>query len=543
MRRRVLTVLAILLLGTAGSAAYGWFAAADPAPSFRLARVERGPLVNAVTATGKLSAVVTVEVSSQLSGQIATLNADFNSVVHNGQVLARLDTAQMQARYRSATADLEAARATLNMQRAQGDKARADVANARAAVANATAQVARAELALQDAERDLKRRDELRGRGVVTTADFEKAQTAARSARAALSAAEAQRQQAAAGVASAEASLQVADAQVQVAQAQVAQREAAVQLVQVDIDRSVIRSPIDGVVVDREVNVGQTVAASLSAPTLFTIAQDLRQMEVLANIDEADIGRLKVGLPVSFTVNAHANETFTGNVAQIRLAPEEEQNVVSYIVSIAVENRDMRLLPGMTANLRIVVEDRPSTVKVPNAALRFRPADTAARPDAGPATASPPGAAGRGMAALEEALRKLDAEMKLDAKQRTALDGILADARGRVVSLGGQAGDPEQRRAEAREVRRSAEEQIATLLTPEQRERFQDLKSGKGRDAAARTVWVVGTDGAARAVPVRVGITDGSFTEIVGGIEPGQEVIVGAAPAGRETRRGPRLAF
>jgi HlyD family secretion protein len=545
MRRRLLTVLVVLLLlATAGTAAYGWFGTAEPPVAYRLAKVERGPLVSAITATGKMSAVVTVEVSSQLSGQIAELNADFNSKVDTGQVLARLNTAQLLARLSSAQADLDAAKATLSVQRAQRDKAQADIANARAALANGVAQVSRADLALQDADRDLTRRQDLRGRGVVTTADFEKAQTAARSARAALSSAEAQRQQAIAGIASAEASLAVAVAQVQVAEANVAQREAALQLVQVDIDRSVIRSPIDGVVVDRKVNVGQTVAASLSAPTLFTIAQDLKHMQVLANIDEADIGRVREGLPVTFTLNTFPGETFTGTVSQVRLAPAEEQNVVSYIVAITVENQDMRLLPGLTANLRIVVDERRATVKIPNAALRFRPAETgAARADAGPTPTLGGPSGGRGGAALEELARRLVAELTLDAKQRAALDAVLAEAKDRFAAMSTQ-GDPEQRRTEAREIRRRADEQIAAVLTPDQRERFEEMRSGKGRDAAARTVWVVGPAGAPVAVPVRVGITDGSFTEVVdGALTAGQEVIIGIAPPGRDVRKGPRLAF
>lgn len=542
MRRRLVTVLVILLLAAAGTAAYGWFDTAEPPPAYRLAKVERGPLVSAITATGKMSAVVTVEVSSQLSGQITELNADFNSKVDTGQVLASLNTAQLVARLKSAQADLDAAKATLSVQRAQRDKAQADIANARAALANAVAQIARAELALQDSERDLVRRQDLRGRGVVTTADFEKAQTAARSARAALSSAEAQRQQAVAGVASAEASVNVAGAQVQVAEANVAQREAALQLVQVDIDRSVIRSPIDGVVVDRKVNVGQTVAASLSAPTLFTIAQDLKHMQVLANIDEADIGRVREGLPVTFTVNTFAGDTFTGTVSQVRLAPAEEQNVVSYIVAITVENQDKRLLPGLTANLRIVVDERRATVKIPNAALRFRPAEvgTTARADTGPTPGGPSG--GRGGAALEDLARRLIAELAPDSKQRTALDAVLAEAKDRFAAMSTQ-GDPEQRRTEARDIRRRADEQIAALLTAEQRERFEEMRSGKGREVA-RTVWVVGPAGTPVSVPVRLGITDGSFTEVTdGGLAAGQEVIVGIAPPERDARKGPRLVF
>lgn len=544
MKRGLVTVLAVLL-ASAGTAAYAWFGVSEPPPAYRVARVERGPLVSAITATGKMSAVVTVEVSSQLSGQIAELNADFNSRVAEGQILARLNTAQLVARLKSAQADLDAAEATSSVQRAQRDKAQADIANARAAVANTVAQIARAELAVLDADRDLVRRGELRSRGVATAADYEKAQTAARSARAAQTAAVAQRQQADAGVQSAEASFAVAVAQVQVADANVAQRQAALQLVQVDIDRSEIRSPIDGVVVDRKVNVGQTVAASLSAPTLFTIAQDLRHMQVLANIDEADIGRVREGLPVTFTLNTFPGESFLGTVSQVRLAPAEDQNVVSYIVAITVENQDMRLLPGLTANLRIVVDERPAAVKLPNAALRFRPPDPSAPgrgADGAPAPTLGGPSGGRGAAALEELARRLGHELGLDARQRAALDAVVAEARERYAAMSGQ-GDPEQRRGEARAIRQHAEDQIAALLAPEQRPRFDDIRAGKGRDAT-RTVWVQGVGGTLVAVPVQVGISDGSFTEVTGGgIDPGQEVITGILPPGRDAGKGLRLAF
>lgn len=450
-RRWVLTALTVLL-GGAGAWFFLVIAQAEAPAPYRLARVEEGPLVSAISATGTLNALVTVEVGSQLSGQIAELRADFNSPVTKGQILARLNGDQLDARLGQARADLDSAAATLAMQRALLDKARADVATARAGAADAVAQVARAQLAVTDADRDLTRREALRGRGVVATADLEKAETAARSARAQLESARALRQKADAGIVAAEASLQVAEAQVSVAASQVAQKQAALQLVQVDVNRSTIRAPIDGVVVDRAVSIGQTVAASLQSPKLFTIVQDLRQMEVLANIDEADIGRVRDGLPVSFTVNAFPDDTFTGRVSQVRLAPKEEQNVVSYIVVIGVENPEMRLLPGMTANLRIVVDERPSALKIPNAALRFRP--------------PVPG-------------------------------GTVAE-------------------------RRAAD---------------------KRNPDAGRTVWVAGAQGAAVPVPVRLGIGDGSFTEVVGGLTAGQEVIVGVSADRPDQRRGTRLGF
>lgn len=445
MPRRALLALLAVVATAAGAWSLLVLAQADTPAPFRTVAVEEGPLTSAVTATGTMSALVTVEVGSQLSGQLAAITVDFNSQVTKGQVIARLNGDQLEARLAQARADQESARATLAMQAALADKSRADVATARAAAADAEAQVARAQLALTDTERDLARRKALRGRGVIATADLEKAETAMQTARAQLASARAQRERAVAGIAAAEASLAVADAQVAVARSQVAQKEAATRLVEVDIERSVIRAPIDGVVVNRAVNVGQTVAASLQAPTLFTIAQDLRQMEVLANIDEADIGRLKVGLPVTFTVAAYPGEIFKGTVTQVRLAPLEDQNVVTYVAVITVENPEIRLLPGMTANLRIVVEERANALKVPNAALRFRPPglDDAARPPIGPND---------------------------------------------------------------------------------------------------RVVWVPSAQGAAVPVPVRLGIGDGSVTEVVeGDLSAGQPVIVGIALA--ERAKGTRLGF
>ena len=544
MGRRVAIFLGLALSAAAGLSAYVVLARAEPGPAYRLARVEQGPLVSAITATGTMSALVTVEVSSQLSGQIAELYADFNSRVTSGQILARLNGDQLAARLAQAGADVDSAKASLIQQQALLDKARADLANAKASIANADAQIVRADLAQRDAERDLRRRRDLQGRGVVAAADLEKAETAAHSAQAQLIAARAQKRQAEAAEASADASLAVAAAQVEVARAQVAQREAALQLVRVDLNRSVIRSPIDGVVVNRAVSTGQTVAASLSAPTLFTIAQDLRQMEVLANIDEADIGRVREGMPVRFTVNAFPGDSFAGRVAQVRLAPKEDQTVVTYIVVITVENPELRLLPGMTANLRITVDERPAAVKLPNAALRFRPPGVEGAADAPtPTTGGLNG--GRGAAALEAAAKRVMDGLKLDETRRRDIAALVAEARERFIALDAEGGDPERRRVEANAIRTATLERIAGLIEPAQRDRFDSLVDPGRAIEATRTVWVPGSgNGSPVGVAVRLGIGDGSFTEVVAGdLRAGQEVITGILAPDRDSRRGPRLGF
>ncbi|WP_042692256.1 efflux RND transporter periplasmic adaptor subunit [Azospirillum sp. B506] len=545
MGRRAAIYLGLALCAAAGLSAYVVLARAEPGPAYRLARVEQGALVSAITATGTMSALVTVEVSSQLSGQIAELYADFNNRVTSGQILARLNGDQLAARLAQAGADVDSAKASLIQQQALLDKARADLANAKASVANADAQIVRADLAQRDAERDLRRRRDLQGRGVVAAADLEKAETAAHSAQAQLIASRAQKRQAEAAEASADASLAVAAAQVEVARAQVAQREAALQLVRVDLNRSVIRSPIDGVVVNRAVSTGQTVAASLSAPTLFTIAQDLRQMEVLASIDEADIGRVREGMPVRFSVNAFPGDSFTGRVAQVRLAPKEDQTVVTYIVVITVENPELRLLPGMTANLRITVDERPAAVKLPNAALRFRPPGV----DGGAADAPPPTTGGlnggRGAAALEAVAKRVMDGLTLDEARRRDIVALVGEARERFTALDAEGGDPERRRVEANAIRTATLERIAGLLDPAQRDRFESLLDPGRAANATRTVWVPGPgNGSPVGVPVRLGIGDGSFTEVVAGeLRAGQEVITGILAADRDSRRGPRLGF
>ncbi|HJQ57264.1 MAG TPA: efflux RND transporter periplasmic adaptor subunit, partial [Vineibacter sp.] len=330
MRRRNWIWLGGLLVAAIAGGAYVYASQSEPPPKYRLAKIERGPITSSITATGTVNPVISVIVGSQLSGQIVELKADFNTQVKANQELARLDTELIEARLLSARADLLSAEASVEMQKAQIEKAEADIDNLRALLATA--------------ESDAVRRDSLARTGSGSASDAEKARNAAVSTRAQLR--------------SAEATLKLTQAQLQNSTAAVAQRSAAVKQVEVDIKRSVIRSPIDGVVVQRNVDVGQTVAASLQAPTLFTIAQDLRQMEVHATIDEADIGRVRNGLEVSFTVNAYPNDRFVGKVAQVRLAPTNVQNVITYTVVIAADNGQLKLLPGMTATVTVVADRR-----------------------------------------------------------------------------------------------------------------------------------------------------------------------------------------
>lgn len=367
------TIALLLVLGAGGAFAVASVREEAPA-SYRVAVVDRGAVISAVSATGTLNPRRTVDVSSQLSGQVREVLVDFNSRVAAGEPLARLEDSHLVARLGAAVAEEQAAKANLVLAESQRIRAAAQAEAAAAAKDRAAANARARDAAERDAEAELSRRQELRARGVGAANDAERAGFAAERARAEGAAADAQAAEAAAMADAAQAELRVADAAIAAAEATVAQRLAQRRQVEVDIERSVIRSPIAGIVVNRQVNVGQTVAASLQAPTLFLIAGDLAEMELWATVDEADIGRVREGQPVRFSVGAWPDETFAGRVRTVRLAAAVTQNVVTYTVVVSVRNDDGRLMPGMTATMRIEHARAEGALRVPLAALRFRPA-------------------------------------------------------------------------------------------------------------------------------------------------------------------------
>jgi HlyD family secretion protein len=343
------------------------------APAYRTSAVERGDVVATVRAAGTVNALVMVEVGSQISGQVKELYADFNSSVTQGQIIARIDPETYEAKVAQAEAELEIAQALVPVQRAQIEREAAELDNAKAALEAGKAQTERAELALEDAKRELDRKQILAGRAIVSVSDWERTQIAHRSAEAQVTASRAQELSQAAAIRRAQAAQHMAEAQLLNIIAQVKQKETLLRQAQIDLQRTYIRAPVTGTVVNRAVSGGQTVAASLQAPTLFTIAQDLTLMQVEASVVEADVSRFEIGQPVTFTVDAHPGRLFRGTVKQIRKAPQIVQNVVTYVVVIDTANPDELLLPGMTANLQVVVAKREGVLKVPNPALRFRP--------------------------------------------------------------------------------------------------------------------------------------------------------------------------
>jgi HlyD family secretion protein len=399
--------LAFALVGAlvvGGVASYRYFSAYSQAPRYRTVRIERGQLTASVSATGNLNAVIMVLVGSQVSGTIKELDADFNTVVRIGQIIARIDPALFEAAANQARADVKAAQSTVLNREAQVEQARTNVENARAAYVEAKAQTAKALVTVVDTRRTLGRQTELFQRDLVAEADRDNAQTAYDAAVAQHESAEAHEQALASAIRTAEAQLRVQQAELQATRDQVEQKQAALAQAQINLDHTTIRSPVDGVVVNRAVDVGQTVAATLQAPTLFTIAQDLTKMQVETSVDEADIGRIRAETPVTFTVDAFPGDTFAGKVSQIRKAPQVAQNVVTYTVVVAVDNPSGKLVPGMTANVRFVTAQKPDVLRVPNTALRFRPPGVGASAVEGtsgstaqparPAAEKRPGAAG-----------------------------------------------------------------------------------------------------------------------------------------------------
>jgi HlyD family secretion protein len=341
---------------------------------YRTATVEHGDVNVTISATGNPNAVVTVQVGSQVSGIIQALFADFNTRVTRGELIARIDPAPFQAKVNQAQANVDAARAAVANSQAVVQQALAGIQAARSALAAAQANVVKARAISEDAKVKVDRRVVMVGKGADAKEDLETAQTTYTSAVADRDALIAQQQAMEDSVKVAQAQLNVATSLVSANQAQVKQFAAALQSAQIDLDHTNIKAPVDGVVVSRNVDVGQTVAASLAAPTLFLIAQDLTKMQVDTNVSEADVGRVRVSQPATFTVDAYPGQMFTGNVTSIREAPINVQNVITYDAVIGVQNLDLKLFPGMTANVKILVNQRAHVLKVPNAALRYRPA-------------------------------------------------------------------------------------------------------------------------------------------------------------------------
>ena len=453
MKKALLVMGALGVIGGAGFAYYR-YEKKPAAPTITTAAVTRGDVVDTVGATGTLQAVKTVQVGTQVSGTIQNLYADFNSLVKKGQILARLDPSLFQTQIEQARANLIRAQADLD----------------------------RLKVGLDDARTKLARAQELSSRQLIPASDLETAQVNVRSI----------------------------EAQIRSSEAQVTQARASLNQNDVNLQHTVITAPIDGLVISRNVDVGQTVAASMQAPTLFILAADLTKMQVVANLDESDVGRIRPGQHVSFRVDAYPADDFEGSVSQVRLQPIVQQNVVTYATVIDVPNPALKLKPGMTANVNIEINKRTNVLRVPNAALRFRPTNevfaalglTPPDPAQPRARGADPSAFGRGA----------------PGNWRGAMEGSLP-RRGEAT--------PSDKSPSAR--RETPAAQPSTPTT------FDALFAPLPPVQSVGRVWLH-QDKQLKPLRVRIGVSDGQNTELLAGdLQEGTEVVTSVV-TGTETR-------
>jgi HlyD family secretion protein len=491
-RRRTLLVAAVVLAGVAVAAVF-YFGDKASAGDYLTAKAERTDVAVTVSATGTVQAVTTVQVGSQVSGTVKELRADFNTTVKAGEVIAVLDPSIIQAQVENARANVENSKAQLESARTEIDNQKANIRAAEANLRSAKANLDVTRVQRDDAMDLVKRNEELSRKKVLADRDL-------LASRAQANAAEARYQQAAAQVGQVEAALEAAkvkrlqaDSALLQASAQRDQAEAQLRQHMANLSHTTISSPIDGVVVSRNVDVGQTVAASLQAPTLFTIAKDLTKMQVLASIDEADVGQIKQGIKANFTVDAFPGESFTGEITQLRLNAQTLQNVVTYSAVIETQNTDLKLRPGMTANITIPVAKRDGVLAVPNAALRFRP-----------------------NLSEQEMREKIEAYRNKRQGERQA--------------QGGQEGQPQEGQ-QARQGQQGGQREGRPQGGGEQ-------AGGEGqRRQGGQMVWVLVGDKQIEPRFVRTGITNGRMTEIAGGdLNEGDTIIIGQNDANGSNR-------
>ncbi|MBI2818701.1 MAG: efflux RND transporter periplasmic adaptor subunit [Acidobacteria bacterium] len=556
--RRSLIVTMVLILAAGGIAFWILRVRADAA-EYITEPVERGSIRNVVNATGTVQALLTVLVGSQVSGQVESLHADFNSVVQRGQLLAKLDARRYQAAVIEAQANLQASQARVHT-------TEADLLSVIANRASSQANVEAARVAMENAAQILRRYEQLQQDGILSQNDYDTAKANSDSAAAKHNQAKAQLEQV-------EAQINASRAQLEQAKAQVQQAEANLKQAQVDLEYTTITSPVDGVVISRNVDVGQTVAASLAAPTLFVIANDLTKMQVNASIDEADVGSITDAEAVQFTVDAYPNRSYTGRIAEVRLEPSSVQNVTTYSVIIYVDNDRLELKPGMTANISITVAEQVNVLKIPNAAMRYLPPGVTREEVAemtrkagppGPVTSlwsDPAGAALKPEVTIESDALAMPSppeggaqasrgELRRSGEEAAARqdnDGQSQQSPGvQSVNAGPSGFEGEGRIGQEHAGLRtgSASQTLETELAPGQMwdptAKIQFPRQQK-RSARPGIVWVLSEQSKPEPRLVFLGITDGISTEIVSGeLQESDAVIVGdstqAAAAAPQTQ-------
>lgn len=505
--RRIGIAVAVLALVAAAAWFWNQRRAASAESGYRTSAVERGDIRVAISATGTLSAISTVTVGSQISGQVTDVLVDFNDRVKKDQVIAKIDPSSYEAQIQQGSAAIASAQASLRQMQAT----------------------------LRNAELDYQRKADLGKQKLVAQSDVDLARAA--------------RDQ--------------AQAQVNSAQAQIRQQTASTQTTRINLGRTVIRSPVDGVVLTRTIEPGQTVAASLQAPELFKIAEDLAKMKIELAVDEADIGQVKVGQPVTFTADAFADRQFKGVVDQVRLSATTTNNVVTYPVVVTVDNSDGTLLPGLTVNAEIEVSRRNGVLKVSNAALRYKPtsAEGAGAPTGGPQIVQMRGGG------MSDDFVRVAGSLKLNAEQQAAFDAAIQAMRerqaarmapqngaggnslfgrgggpgggGMRIVMGGAGGDI-QAQIRQRMIERTTQQfaPFRATLSPEQQKQW-DAQIAALVGAKRAPLYKL-VNGKPEMAMVRVGASDGTSTEVSGNIKEGDQVVTGerAAAAGKQPSAG-----
>ncbi len=502
-------VVALVVAGL-GWGAWTMFKPKNDADPYRFGTVERGDITKTVSASGTLEARETVNVGSQLSGLVLNVYADFNDHVKKGQLLAKIDPSTFQSSVNQSTAGLNASKANLGQQQANLQSAQAKLDQAQAAY---------------------NRDKSLFDQGFLSQAALDIDTAALKTAQAAVA---------------------QSQAAINSSNANIAQSEASLHSSEFNLNRTEIVAPIDGVIIDRQIEPGQTVAASFSAPTLFIIAGDLSQLQAEILVDEADIGQIQEGQTVRFTVDAFPDQNFSGTVHQIRLQPQTQNGVVAYDVVVYADNPGEKLMPGMTANADIVVSSFQQVLKVPSAALRFQPVDPNAKPAGGGLSSAVSGGFG-GTGALRAGggqrqggqggqwsgqggggSRMMD-QLHLTDDQKKKIQPILDKARSDAMAKMASAGANADRGKMFRDIYAAAFEQIKPLLTPDQQKQLDVLQAQRGQwgggGGGDRGVVYVLRDNKPVAVPVRLGASDGAYTMIrTYDLKEGDQVIIGGGP-------------
>ncbi|MBA4132472.1 MAG: efflux RND transporter periplasmic adaptor subunit [Hyphomicrobium sp.] len=476
---RLFTLAIPVALATGGAA---WFLnlgqPTEPRLEYETAVIEKGTIRRIVSTSGPVRALVTVSVGSYLSGPVESVNADFNSEVKPGDVLAKLDRRTFAAKVAEAEANLLAAKAAL---------------------ANQKAALIKAEAVLLNSERTIERQRSLAQKKFASEQSLDNAIRDRDVARAEIA---------------------VVKSLIETADAQIVQRQAVLESARVDLERSEIKSPIAGTVISRSVDPGQTVASSFQAPELFKIAQDLSRIRIEAQVNEADVGSIAEGNPVTFSVDAYPDREFEGRVTQIRLAATEINNVVTYTVIIEAKNEDRRLFPGMTANVRIESARRDGVLRVSNDALRFRPRGEIAGSDGGTK-----GGADRSARTVERLKGELALTDSQAEKLKAEVQAIGAEARADSQGGGFAAARPDPS-AFRMKLNMRIEQVIVPTMSEEQRKIYERWKKGRESTRAA-ALWALDAAGKPERRMARVGLADDQFTEIVGGdVKEGDKLIV-----------------